>query len=146
MTNIEAFRVSIDLKAAGTQERARRIFRAFGLACYGSIVVGEPAYSPGTPVDTGFARSNWQVSLGAPDVSEGVGDHQTTYDWDAPFQAGQATILSAELGETIAIANGAAYIVALEYGHSQQAPQGMVQLTANAAPEILADVVAADRP
>ena len=54
-----------------------------------------------TPVDTGFAKSSWRVEI--------------NHDTPGLFQA--------------KIYNGAWYIALLEYGHSKQAPQGMVRIT-----------------
>lgn len=63
-----------------------------------------------TPIDTGFARSSWWMSLG---------------ETGSPGQV----VTSATLGDVIRVANGAEYIVPLEYGHSAQAPNGMVRVT-----------------
>lgn len=74
-----------------------------------------------TPVDTGFAVNNWDVALGGePAATEPTAD---------PVAAGMQTINQAQPFQIIAIANGAEYIGALENGHSQQAPNGMVGVT-----------------
>ena len=57
-----------------------------------------------TPVDTGRAKSGWELSL----------------------TEAEATLR-----------NQVAYIRALEYGHSQQAPQGMVRVTIAEWPQIV---------
>lgn len=79
------------------------------------------------PVDTGRARGNWQVTLGAP-VSD--------FDWERKDKdggptkiAGNATIQSITTLGTIYLTNNLPYILALEKGHSRQAPAGMVQVT-----------------
>lgn len=55
-----------------------------------------------TPIKTGFARSRWTRD------PEGLGS----------------------LGDTFTVGNDAPYIVKLEYGSSQQAPEGMARITA----------------
>ncbi len=68
-----------------------------------------------TPVDTGFARSNWVPSVGAPHVGvvEGAAAHA----------AGVAGVLRFKLGDgSLWVSNATEYIQALNYGHSQQAP------------------------
>lgn len=55
-----------------------------------------------TPIDTGNARSRWTRT------PEGL----------------------AAMGTTFVVGNDAEYIVALEYGHSKQAPAGMARITA----------------
>lgn len=74
-----------------------------------------------TPVDTGYARASWYVDLGSlqRESNEGRGS----------LAEAQAKIEQARPFQEIAIANGAEYIRALEQGHSQQAPQGMVDVT-----------------
>lgn len=54
-----------------------------------------------TPVDTGFAKSSWRVEI----------------------RQDERGLFSAEIW------NGVWYIVLLEYGHSKQAPKGMVRIT-----------------
>ena len=75
----------------------------------------------------GRSRGNWYVSMGVPYGS---------YDWDVRDAGGGATI---ERGASVLatwdgvavifITNHLPYIVALEYGHSTQAPYGMVGVT-----------------
>ncbi len=67
-----------------------------------------------TPIDTGNARSGWFRS------PEGLSDFGT---------------------EQI-IGNDVKYIVALEFGHSKQAPQGMVRITAEESQQRMDEIVA----
>lgn len=74
----------------------------------------------------GRFRGNWQLSIGAP--AEG------TLDQVDP--AGSVTLAKLRLqvqaltvGETAYIVNNLPYAVPLEYGHSKQAPGGMVRVT-----------------
>ena len=80
-----------------------------------------------TPVDSGRARGNWQVTWGSP---------STEYDSDKTDDKGSGTIW--EGADTIAdaprygviwISNNVPYIERLENGWSGQAPNGMAQLT-----------------
>jgi hypothetical protein len=81
-----------------------------------------------TPVDTGRARGNWQVTIGSP---------KQGHDWERKDKGGSATIDQGrstvnELSSpgTVYITNNLPYILALENGRSStQAPQGMVRLT-----------------
>lgn len=79
-----------------------------------------------TPHDTGRARAQWNVSIGAPDTSVTA---ETDYDGDQTIAKGQATIAAATQlapGAAIYITNSLDYIEALDSGWSQQAPAGMV--------------------
>jgi hypothetical protein len=75
----------------------------------------------------GRFRANWNVSIGAPST-------RTTERVDATggvsITAGAAVIARVVAGPTIFLTNALPYALALEYGHSTQAPQGMVRLTA----------------
>lgn len=79
-----------------------------------------------TPVDTGRARGNWQVTLGPADEKSLV----TTDPGGAGTLArGAATIAGAQPFGLITVYNNVNYINRLEGGHSQQAPSGMVRLS-----------------
>lgn len=67
-----------------------------------------------TPIDTGTARAGWER-----------------------FPPG-----SSILGTTQWVFNNVDYIVVLEYGHSQQAPQGMARITAAESQERMDALVA----
>lgn len=86
-----------------------------------------------TPVDTGRARASWNIAVGAPDlriVPEGQ------YDSSLTTAIAKANAVLGSYGTTgpgfllpIFISNNLPYIVELEKGSSQQAPQGMVSLS-----------------
>lgn len=73
----------------------------------------------GTPIDTGFARGSWQPSLNSGSLAAGPGD-----------PLGQLAMVTAQMkaGDRFFFLNNARYILRLEYGWSQQAPQGMVRI------------------
>jgi hypothetical protein len=93
-----------------------------------------------TPVDTGYARSNWQPGIGAPNVGT-----QEIRDPTGGAAASKAAMVAAQIqiGDTFYLSNNVAYIQNLEYGHSKQAPAGMVRLTLLEADEIAAAAVRA---
>lgn len=91
-----------------------------------------------SPVYTGRFKGNWQVTIGSP------ADHSlNVYD-----KVGHETIarITAEvaqltLGQTAYISNQLLYGVPLEYGHSQQAPNGFVRITLARFDEIVKEAV-----
>ena len=90
------------------------------------VIMGFQGIQTRTPVDTGRARANWTVSPGSPDL-------HTTEDTDPSAALSKAQDKTSTLGskdENIYISNNLPYAMALEYGHSDQAPQGMVRVTA----------------
>ncbi|BBP60361.1 hypothetical protein PHLH4_39510 [Pseudomonas sp. St316] len=79
-----------------------------------------------SPVDTGRFKGNWQLTIGAP----------ATHSLDSFDKAGHETIAELvsqanqlEAGQVAYIVNNLVYGIPLEYGHSAQAPAGMVQIT-----------------
>lgn len=79
-----------------------------------------------TPVDTGRARGNWQVSIGLP--ARGVlGSRDRS--GAATVSRGLGTIKRIDGTLDSWVVNNVVYIRALEYGHSKQAPNGMVRVT-----------------
>ncbi len=72
-----------------------------------------------TPVDTGRARGNWNLTEGSADTSVNEG-------------ATSVQAYSEPTGKkSVYITNSLPYIQALEKGSSKQAPKGMVELTMN---------------
>lgn len=123
--------------------RADQFVQGVAFECAQEITVGGE-HSPGTPVDTGFARASWWVRLGdsgsAPDTVKLVGVDGAILG-TAVLDAVTLSLLGAKAGQTVYLLNNADYIRSLEYGHSGQAPQGFVRLTVRHGQEI-ADKVA----
>jgi hypothetical protein len=67
-----------------------------------------------TPVDTGRARANWNMSADAPDFT-------TTENTAIP------DVTTAPEGKALYVTNGLPYIVKLNEGSSQQSPAGFVE-------------------
>ena len=78
-----------------------------------------------TPVDTGHARSNWFWGV------QVVSDEDATLSKSgAPSLARAASFASTvRSGGVVYLTNNLPYIMALEFGSSQQAPAGMVRIT-----------------
>ena len=102
-----------------TVEQAGMIVRKIVLDLHTRVVMR-------SPVDTGRFRANNSVSL-----NDMPGDSVLTFDKDGrvTISRGQQVMASFKLGDTIFIYNNVEYGMALEYGHSQQAPQGVYRLS-----------------
>ena len=79
-----------------------------------------------TPVDTGRARANWQVTL---NVDSNMSLERTDKSGGPTLVAGEATLSNVKAHDVIYITNNVAYIEVLENGHSKQAPAGMLAVT-----------------
>lgn len=79
-----------------------------------------------TPVKRGWARGNWRIEINAMPI--GV---LATLDPSGTIaiSEGTAKIMGMKAGDVVYIGNNAPHIRALEYGHSAQAPAGMVRIT-----------------
>lgn len=75
-----------------------------------------------TPIDTGLARGNWQASLG--DVKTGALERRPAL---AALAELTNTVASMKGDETFCLVNNLPYATPLEFGHSGQAPAGMVR-------------------
>ncbi len=111
-------------------DNADRLVRKTALAVDGTVVLA-------TPVDTGRARSNWQVELNAPaegtiePYSEGKEGSTAGANSRAAIDQGKKTIADYKGGEggsrEIHITNNLPYIGRLNEGSSAQAPSGFVE-------------------
>ena len=79
-----------------------------------------------TPVDTGRARGNWQVTIGSP--AEGQFD-QTDKEGGDTIAKGLAALAGLPDMQVVWISNNIDYIEELEHGHSGQSPEGMLAIT-----------------
>lgn len=74
----------------------------------------------------GRFRGNWQFSIGSP--VDGVLD-QIDVSGNVTLAKLKLQVQQLSIGETAYIVNNLPYAVPLEYGHSKQAPGGMVRIT-----------------
>lgn len=79
-----------------------------------------------TPVDTGRAKGNWQVSIGDPLIGK-----LETLDKEGQETVAKGLAAIADLPpyQVVWISNNLDYIELLEDGRSKQAPNGMLKLT-----------------
>jgi len=78
-----------------------------------------------SPVDTGRFKSSFVVGINSiPTEDPG------TLDKEAAIRRINATVPQMKVGDQITLMSNLAYANRLEFGHSQQAPGGMVRLTA----------------
>jgi hypothetical protein len=110
-----------DIKAtlSGIEKTAERVIKRVGFAIHGELVRA-------TPVDTGWARANWQVSIGRP-TSGAVGSRENVAGATAAQSAGTARLLVYDFKQgDVWLGNHVPYIQKLDEGHSKQAPEGWV--------------------
>lgn len=105
-----------------TEEQAILFFKKLGIDLLRLIVQR-------TPVDTGRARGNWQVTINVPAVGE-TGKFDTSSSLEGGGSSEDLSALAQlRLGDVIFITNNVPYIVRLEEGWSAQAPQGMLAVS-----------------
>ncbi|MBG6289529.1 HK97 gp10 family phage protein [Pseudomonas nitroreducens] len=79
-----------------------------------------------SPVDTGRFRGEWQFTIDTPAQSQNGRIDPTGNDAIADVVDGA---LMLQIGQTAWLVNLLPYAIPLEYGHSDQAPNGMVRIT-----------------
>ena len=140
MSNGSVFSAQIAEFVAKAKGNADLVVRKVALEMFGRVIQK-------SPVDTGRFKSNWQVSINSiPSGTIGL-DKSVSHDVDGKEHergAGSArsaaaagasltrvntVALGAKAGQIIYLVNNLDYALALEYGHSRQAPAGMVRLT-----------------
>jgi hypothetical protein len=115
-SNIDEFQLALQkFVAEELPEIALQLVRKVSLSVGADIIEN-------TPVDTGYARSNWWPSAGTPVAT--VSPEGTLATGNDPA----AALASLKAFEPFYWSNHVTYINKLEYGHSKQAPQGMVRI------------------
>lgn len=80
-----------------------------------------------TPVDTGRARASWIIGLNR---FEGPTQYTATdKNGNRTVLQGMARLSDYKPGDTVYIGSRLPYILPLEFGHSNQAPVGMVRIS-----------------
>lgn len=96
---------------------ADRLVRRCALATDAAVVIA-------TPVDTGRARSNWQVEIGQAASGQVAALDKSG---QSAIQAGKSVIQAYKGGSSINLTNNLPYIERLNNGWSAQAPAGFVE-------------------
>ena len=123
--NADKFSVELDKVFDQLKNNTQNFKRTFALNILSRIVYR-------TPVDTGRARANWQVSNVSPNTNERkrFKKNQPNAVATDTVARGQKNIDKNKEGQSIWIANNLPYIQRLESGTwSKQAPQGMVAIS-----------------
>lgn len=143
VSNLKEFNANMDaVRQRFGRDQFGLILKKIGLEALRRIVMKTPVGNPDlwkkppkvTPARPryvgGRARANWMVTINVPPI--GMRDLKDP-SGSSTVSDGAGTIASippeAALDTEIHITNNLPYIVALEKGHSRQAPRGMVQLT-----------------
>lgn len=126
-----SFSAQLGQFSAKTQEKMDAIFQDI------VIEIGESVIHL-SPVDTGRFRGNWQLTIGAPSMVS-----LDNYDKQGGKTLTELVQRANELeaGQIAFIVNNLIYAIPLEYGHSQQAPSGMVRVTLSRFQQIVNDAV-----
>lgn len=122
MSNNVDFKHSVDAFVKKTGGNLDKLLRRFSTETFAKI-------QERTPYKTGFARASWYVALNDENAQAVAGKNT--------LATAKATLSTAKFGDSVLIANNAKYIRRLEYGHSKQAPNGMVRVTLAQAGSIL---------
>lgn len=126
------FAAAVRAFAAKAQHRADETLRRTAAEMLARVVNATPVTEQ--PVaGAGRARGGWVVTVNG----TGGGEAAPDPDGAATVARGEAVIAGAKAGDVVTIQNAVPYIGELEYGHSKQAPAGMVRVADAAFPLIV---------
>jgi hypothetical protein len=114
------FSADITRFCGNTKEGISRAVRKLVLDLHSNIVRR-------SPVDTGRFRANNQVSLNSIPADAVLAFEK---NGNGTVSVGEAVMIRFSIGDTIFLYNNVEYALALEYGHSTQAPEGVYRLSA----------------
>ena len=92
-----------------------------------SFVAATQSVSFKSPVDKGTFKNNWFTEING--ISTKI-TANTDVSGSERLNEALAESLRIKIGDSISFVNNLPYAIKLEYGHSLQAPQGMVRITA----------------
>lgn len=118
---IETFSLQIERWSNNAKAKMDVIVRKLALDMFSGVVLM-------SPVDTGRFRGNWQVRIGT--IPTGYNVNTFDKSGQKVIQAIQSEVQQYKAGQVIYLVNHLPYARALEFGHSKQAPNGMVRVTA----------------
>ena len=110
MSRMGSFKAGIDRFQKKNEAKINRNVRKVVLACLGGVIRN-------SPYDTGWFRMNWGLSVNSPNVA--LGDKGGVMQPLSKF----------EMKVVIYVSNAVPYAMALESGHSDQKPGGVVAPT-----------------
>lgn len=119
----QTFSSMVNKFAQRVPQLANQVIRKSSLELFTDVVMD-------TPVDTGRARGNWQISFGSP--ASGVISEQGDKEGDSASSSPTVQKITDALNSdrttlTIFLTNNLPYIKKLEYGWSKKAARGMVR-------------------
>jgi hypothetical protein len=123
MSNLAKFNVELELASKKIQGDFKKFYKQVCLEVLKRIVFR-------TPVDTGRARGNWQVEIGAAAVSSLIVEGTEGEMADFSMRNGIQKLSDIPAFSIVHITNNIEYIYYLEYDkRSDQFPEGMVEIT-----------------
>lgn len=131
--DLGAFTADLTRWQAQVGERANLLVQGVSQTVFNEVQVGG-RYSPGTPIDAGFARANWDGGVGA------IPANPPAATPGAAAARARAAVVTARAGDVVYLSNTARYIRRLEFGWSRQAPGGFIRLALAAAQRITDEV------
>ena len=124
ITNMREFQGTLGKFKVEVKDQAEKMVRRTAFAVDKAVVMA-------SPVDTGYFRANWQVTLEVPatgtvaHIPGSNGSSAASNTAKAMSQLGMVT-KDYKLGQTIYIVNNVVYGPRLNDGHSKQAPANFV--------------------
>jgi hypothetical protein len=136
------FTLALDKFAKVAPEKAETVITKVCLSLHRQIVLGTPVGNPDlwkNPPPVGYAggrlRANWNTGFGSIDKTA----HDPDKSGASTITRATAELLARPKGKDVFITNSLPYAIPVEYGHSTQAPAGMVRVNVQAFNGIVQD-------
>lgn len=122
-----SFALDVSKFVEKAKKNPEKVMRQVSIKLFSAIIKA-------SPVDTGRFRMNWMASGGTP--ADGTTDATDKADTTATSNAANF-VLNAADWHTFTLTNNLPYAQRLEYGWSQQAPQGFVRVNVSRFQQLL---------
>lgn len=119
MASNNQFSIDIAAFVAKAKDNADLVLRKVALDMFSRVVIK-------TPVKSGRARGSWQCTIGS--IPAGQVNHLDKTGAETIARI-NAAVAPAKAGDVVHLTANLPYINRLEWGHSAQAPSGMVRIT-----------------
>ena len=117
--NNELVKADINALLQKVGDKAQEVARQLAINLQNSVILK-------SPVDTGRFRNNWTCGINAVNTATTEAVDKTGAD---ALSRTKSTLQNFQMGDTVYLTNSLPYAQRLEYGWSQQAPAGMVEIT-----------------
>jgi hypothetical protein len=129
MSDIISFKADLNRFAESIDKKVEAVIRQIVIELFNAITLHNP-------VDTGYSRSNWRVSVNEPDETVSVppsdkarADTKNRTGWIEAPSLDLSILSNLQSTDSVFVTNSVDYVQYLEEGSSKQAPSGFLRIS-----------------